>query len=225
MIGLEIVCQKLMCGLYRPPQTILPVGILALGMSRQLIRFINNVLATVVIVLALFILLSPFIPEFQLDLKRRFAPDSDFVYTQKSSKTIIRKIPDRNTVIIPEIGIHGLIYEGKDADTMNLGIWHRPLSSHPGKGGNTVLVAHRYLYTSGPDTFYHLPKISAGSPIVVFWDQKEYRYEVVNTHVVDADHVEIEKQTEENILTLYTCTPLWTSEKRFVVRAKLISKM
>ena len=214
-----------MRGLYRHPKTIQSVGILALGMSRQLIRFINNVLATVVIVLALFILLSPFLPEFQLDLKRRFAPDSDFVYTQASSKTAILNIPDRNTVIIPEIGIHGLIYEGKGAETMNLGIWHRPQSSHPGKGSNTVLVAHRYLYTSGPDTFYHLPKISKGSPIVVFWDKQEYRYEVVETQVVDANQVEIEKQTEENILTLYTCTPLWTSEKRFVVRAKLISKI
>lgn len=191
-------------------------------MSQQSIRFINNVLATVVVVLALFILFSPFLPEFQLDIQKRFAPDSDSKYTESSTKAPFAQIPDRNTVIIPEIGIHGLIYEGKDVETMNLGIWHRPLSSHPGRGSNTVLVAHRYLYTSGPDTFYHLPKISKGSLIVVFWDKLEYRYEVIDTQVVEANQVEIEKQTAENILTLYTCTPLWTSEKRFVVRAKLI---
>lgn len=194
-------------------------------MSKPVIRFINNVLATVVVVLALFILFSPFLPELQLDIQKRFQPDSDFAYTEKSNNIPLAQIPDRNTIVIPEIGIHGLIYEGKGAETMNLGIWHRPQSSHPGKGSNTVLVAHRYLYTSGPDTFYHLPKISKGSPIVVFWDKQEYRYEVLDTQVVDANQVEIEKQTEENILTLYTCTPLWTSEKRFVVRAKLISEI
>ena len=222
MIGLEIVCQKLMWGLYRPPQSIPSGGILVLAMSQQMIRFLNNVLATVVVVLALFILFSPFIPELQLNMQKRFLPHSDSSYTVTTSNIPPAQIPERNTVIIPEIGIHGLIYEGKNADTMNLGIWHRPLSSHPGKGGNTVLVAHRYLYTSGPDTFYHLPKISKGSPILVFWDKQEYRYEVLDTQVVEANQVEIEKQTEDNILTLYTCTPLWTSEKRFVVRAKLV---
>ncbi|MEI6326724.1 MAG: sortase [Candidatus Roizmanbacteria bacterium] len=194
-------------------------------MSRQLLRFINNILATAIVVLALFILFSPFIPEFQLDVSKQFGQGTDLDSTTGSALLSSSQIPDQNTVIIPEIGIHGVIYEGKTADTMNSGIWHRPLSSHPGDGGNTVLVAHRYLYTSGPDTFYHLPKIQPHSQIVIFWDKKEYRYEVINTKVVDANQIEIEKQTSDSILTLYTCTPLWTSEKRFVVQAKLVEPL
>ncbi len=193
-------------------------------MSIQFVRFVNNVLATVVVVLALFVLCSPFLPELQLSFMKRVMPDTDAAHTRTSDKVPPSQVPTQNTIIIPEIGIRGIIYEGEGADTMNLGIWRRPQSSHPGMGGNTVLVAHRYLYTTGPDTFYHLPKMSTRSEIVVFWDKKEYRYEVIDTRVVEADQVEIEKQTPEDILTLYTCTPLWTSEKRFVVRAKLVQK-
>ena len=38
----------------------------------------------------------------------------------------------------------------------------------------------------------------------------------------ETDQIEIENNTNESILTLYTCFPLWTSVKRLVVRAKLI---
>ena len=37
--------------------------------------------------------------------------------------------------------------------------------------------------------------------------------------VVEKTAVEIESPTEDDILTLYTCTPLWSSSKRLVVQA------
>jgi sortase A len=138
------------------------------------------------------------------------------------SEQTSESIPPSNILSISEIGIYGKIYEGEGADTMNKGIWHRPHTSTPDVGGNTVLVAHRHLYTSGPDTFYHLPKLQKGSKITLYWQQKKYSYVVVDTRIVEPDESHIEKNTFEHQLTLYTCTPLWTSAKRFVVTAKPI---
>ena len=192
-------------------------------MSKSVARFINNTLATIVFVLACFIAFSPFLPELQLAVSNSASAvrEDSHVANDRSSNT--QYFPKENALIIPAMGVHGIVHEGDTVETMNKGIWHRPHSSDPTKGGNTVLVAHRYLYTSGPDTFYHLPKVTVGQRIKLYWNKKEYVYEVVETKVVDPDAVEIEKESTEPVLTLYTCTPLWTSAKRFVVRSKLIS--
>lgn len=191
-------------------------------MSKTVAGFINNVLASVVFVLAFFIIFSPFLPEIQLAVSNSITPDGLKVIS--GGKPLLPvPAPEKNTLVIADIGVHGIIYEGDKVETMNKGIWRRPHSSDPTRGGNTVLVAHRYLYTSGPDTFYHLPKVDIGKHIILYWNGKKYEYKVFETKVVDPDEVEIEKDTLEPTLTLYTCTPLWTSAKRFVVRAKPVS--
>lgn len=129
-------------------------------------------------------------------------------------------IPQRNVLLIPQIGVDGLVYEGTDPTVLNYGIWRRPNTSTPDKGGNTVFVAHRYLYTTGINTFYHLPKMEVGDEFVVFWEGQQYIYEVFTTETVLPTQTEIEENTQEPIVTLYTCTPLWSSEYRFVVKAR-----
>jgi sortase A len=133
-------------------------------------------------------------------------------------------VPLRNVLLIPDIGVDGLIYESEDPVVLNYGIWRRPQTSTPDRGGNTVFVAHRYLYTTGINTFYHLPKMEVGDSFYVYWQQKQYTYEVYTVETVLPTEIEIEENTEEPIVTLYTCTPLWTSEYRLVVRAKLIEE-
>lgn len=106
-----------------------------------------------------------------------------------------------------------------DENDLWKGIWHKKRSGDPINGGNMVITAHRFLYTGYQDTFYHLPKVEPEEEIRLSWGGEEYLYEVTETFEVTADQVEIEERTEEHMLTLYTCTPLWTSQKRFVVRA------
>jgi sortase A len=131
-------------------------------------------------------------------------------------------VPEENTIVIPKIGVDGRVHEGKSLATLNKGVWRRPRSSTPDKGGNTVFVAHRFLYTSGPNTFYHLDKLTQGDRFVIFWEKKRYVYEVTETRIVLPEELDIEAPTREPVLTLYTCTPLFTADKRLVVRAKVI---
>lgn len=130
-------------------------------------------------------------------------------------------IPKDNRLIITKIAVDAPITEGRNDSALKLGMWRRPLSSTPDKGGNTVITGHRFQYTSGPNTFFNLDKITVNDLIYVYWEGKEYIYEVYETSVVLPNKVDIENNTNESILTLYTCTPLWTSQKRLVVKALL----
>ena len=134
----------------------------------------------------------------------------------------LKPIPKDNMLVIPKIGVDAKIQEGKTDATLNKGIWRRPNGSNPDKGGNTVFAAHRYMYTAGPNTFYSLDKLAVGDKIIVFWSGKEYDYQVNTTREVPPTATEIEHNTKDPIVTLYTCTPLFTSKNRLVVTATLI---
>ena len=131
-------------------------------------------------------------------------------------------IPRENTLIIPKIGVNTAIIEGTTEATLDKGIWHRPKSSTPDKGGNTVLAGHRYQYVTGPHTLFSLDKVAVGDRIMLYWEGKKYIYEVFETSVVPPTAIEIENNTEEAILTIYTCTPIYTTLNRLVVKAKVM---
>lgn len=120
---------------------------------------------------------------------------------------------------IPVIGVSAPIVEGKDDNAMTYGIWHRPGTSTPLTDSNTVLAGHRYEYINGPKTFYSLDKVKVGDTIEVKWNEQIFRYKVVRTFVVARDKMYIEAPTTVPLLTIYTCTPLWTSINRLVVQA------
>lgn len=131
-------------------------------------------------------------------------------------------IPKENTLVIPKIGGDGELYEGNGTSALAKGFWRRPKSSTPNKGGNTVIVAHRFLYTSGPKTFYNLDKMEVGDRFAIYWEGVEYNYEVYDISIVPPTATEIEGDTVDPIVTLYTCTPIWTAKDRLVVKARLI---
>ena len=101
------------------------------------------------------------------------------------------------------------------------GIWRWPAGSTPDKGGNTVLVGHRFTYTNPKGVFYALNDVSVGDTIGVVWQGKAYVYVVSATEVVPPSDVRILDPTTIPTLTLYTCTPIWWPKDRLVVIAHL----
>lgn len=180
---------------------------------------INDILRYVGIVLALFVLLVPYIPEISFlvnnDERKR---DQEIVLPNEVDMAIKNGI---DYLYIPSIGVSENIIEAQDIKQVHERVWHRPATGDPKNGGNTVLVAHRYATIGGnrASTFYHLPKLISGDMIYVVWDGVLYTYKVQTTETVLPTAVSIESPTPENHLTLYTCTPLWTASHRFVVYA------
>ncbi len=126
------------------------------------------------------------------------------------------------TLFIDSISIEGKIYQGESSKTIDVGFWHFPHSKFPGQKGNAVIIGHRFQYLPpAKNTFFNLDKIAIGDEIVIKHKEGDWKYVVTETKVVDDNDLSVVRDSDDYRLTLITCTPLWTSEQRFVVIAKL----
>lgn len=124
---------------------------------------------------------------------------------------------------IPKIGVAMALVEGRGEETMLRGAWRFPHASTPDKGGNTVIVGHRFLnLPPNPETFYSLDKISQGDTFAVEWNGETYRYRVTETKVVPPTDLSVLEQTVKPTVTLITCTPVFTTKNRLIVHAERI---
>lgn len=197
------------------------------------IKRLNRLLSVIIAMLAIIIAAAPVLPELELAANsvtnetNGFEYDSDLAELARRRGDLdpnveLPRPPMQNWLVIPAIKVNGRIVEGRTSDSLDKGVWRRPFSSTPDQGGNTVLVAHRFMYLGGPNSFYHLPKMKEGDVFSLFWNGREYVYQVFVTMEVLANDTFIEQASNSPIVTLYTCTPLWTSDKRFVVKARLV---
>lgn len=121
---------------------------------------------------------------------------------------------------INSASIAGNVVDGLSQDSMLRGFWHFPLSSAPGERGNVVIFGHRFdKLPPSTETFYYLDNVKVGDKIEITQSDQYYTYTVVETDIVEKNDSTILKNTGDYRLTLITCTPLWTSEKRLVVVA------
>jgi LPXTG-site transpeptidase (sortase) family protein len=185
-------------------------------------RNINNVLTVLVIVLAVFILIAPFLG--QLDWFWNGpgkTAEPRFVLDYKNSIESKSSVTPANQLYIPAAGASAEILEGNDIVTVDRGLWHRPATPTPLEQGNSVIVGHRFSFDPRVvQPLYHLDKVNLGDDIFVFWEGKTVKYNVTEKKVVKASAVEVEAPTKNTQLTLYTCTPLWNPVDRLVIIAK-----
>lgn len=132
-------------------------------------------------------------------------------------------LEETNTLIsIQNLNIEGPILQGESPLRMDDGFWHFPTSSLPGERGNVVIIGHRFMYLPpNKNTFFNLEDSKIGDEIEISSDIGAYTYIVVETRVIEPNELSVLEETDDYRLTLITCTPLWTSEKRLVIIAKL----
>lgn len=192
----------------------------------------TNILLTAIIVVNGFTMLSPAWPMVRFWWVRHFTHQQQAlaVYTQPSAPTstgthkVVNPVPSDNRLIIPKIALNDHLYEGTDAyTTLRKGVWHWNQGSSPDKGGNTILLGHRWGYYPDPTgVFYHLDLLKKGDKIAVYWQGKRYLYQVAFTEVVKPTDTHLVQPTTKPTLTLYTCTSLLTGINRLFVVSNLI---
>lgn len=149
--------------------------------------------------------------------------------------------PDTRIVIprilknIPVIGVGNanLIARNWDAlekdiqEALRGGVVHYPGTALPGERGNVVITGHSsfYAWDAGrfKDVFGLLHEIKPQDKIFLFHNQKRYTYEVFDIRVVKPSEIDVLGQTNDERLTLITCTPLGTNLKRLIVTAKRVN--
>ena len=192
--------------------------------NRYNLAQVNFVLVCLILACNLYVLILPIIPTIILRNNRHklkavaCIPYKTYTDTKSSANTIRKDIPSDSRLVIPSLGLDEHIYEGSSPYLVNKGVWARPKGSTPPKGGNTVLVGHRFTY-NGPATFYSLDKVAVNDKILIYWGGEEYDYTVRESKVVAATAVDIESATKTPRLTIYTCTPLWSAKDRLVLIA------
>jgi sortase A len=109
---------------------------------------------------------------------------------------------------------------------LSQGVIHEPETSLPWSEApqrNVYLAGHRLGYdgTASRLVFYNLDKLRRGDLVVLEdRDGKAYRYRVSETFVADPTDVWVMGQVVgRDMVTLQTCTPIPTFEKRLIVRA------
>lgn len=196
--------------------------------SRRTLNYkkLNNLLLGCIILINAYVLTAPFWPQlttwWQLNNSNTRA-----VLQQRIDhpiKPLATAKPQPNQLIAPDMGLSATIGEGSYAhryDVLKNGIWRYDRGSTPDRGGNTVLAGHRFTYTNPRGVFYALDRLHVGSQLALSWNNRQYNYRVSEIKVVDPSDVDIQSQTKDSRLTLFTCTPLWHPTSRLVVTATL----
>ncbi len=196
--------------------------------GQKWLRRTNNFLLVLVICTNLYVLAVPFIPQLLFTInsqgdQRKQLEQKLSTPAGSSSTPPAADTPQGNRVIIPSMLLDQPIVEGRNMyRALDKGVWRWPDGSTPDKGGNTVILAHRFTYTQPKGVFYFLDKVKTGDNVGMVWNGKTYVYKVTGTRVVKPNQTEILAPTKRPTLTMYTCTPLWLPKDRLVVTAELL---
>ncbi len=124
------------------------------------------------------------------------------------------------TIEIPSIDLNMPLVEGTEDSDIAISAGHMTPTAYPGQIGNCVIVGHRG-YSFGR-LFNRLDELGIGDEIIVNVGENSYTYEVYLTKVVLPTDTSVTNQTNQaKVLTLSTCTPLFSSDYRLIVHAKI----
>jgi len=135
-------------------------------------------------------------------------------------------------LLIPALNINAPIVadvDGADQKAYNKalegGVAQLKGSSKPGEGSNIFIFGHSSFYFWSPgdykEVFRHLDELQNDDEIIIWYNQKEYKYKISESKVVYPDEVDVIKPTKEEQVSLMTCVPPGTTLKRLIVIGKL----
>ena len=115
-------------------------------------------------------------------------------------------LPNINTLAIDSIGVNGEIHEGTDpTQALEHGFWRVNDYGTPEDPYPIIIAAHRFGYIHWSNefrqlnSFYNLPKTTAGDKVEILWNQRRYEYKIYEAQNGTA----IEDYNAD--LILYTC--------------------
>ena len=140
-------------------------------------------------------------------------------------------------MIIPKINLDAPVVYGVGPDynsqmtAMEKGIAHFAIAGAnavPGQVGNAVFAAHSSndVFARGDykQIFAANERLAKGDIIYMNFESKRYVYSVTKTEVVMPNEVSrVQLQTDKPMLTLVSCVPLGTAQKRLLVFAEQVS--
>jgi sortase A len=121
---------------------------------------------------------------------------------------------------IPSIDSENPVREGVSMGVLEDALGHEEDTAYIGAKGNCVIAGHRN-YNFG-QFFNRLDEVQVNDLIYVDTAKQTFSYVVTDIKVVEPTDLSVLEPTDEEILTLYTCTPIYIATHRLVITAERI---
>ena len=140
--------------------------------------------------------------------------------------TSLEKPPTDGSLIgrltIPRLHLSAMVREGIRENTLSLALGHVPSTALPGQRGNVGVAGHR-------DTLFRDLRGIRKLDLIRFetLSSGNHLYQVSSTEIVDPSDVSVLQATRDSELTLVTCYPFYyigSAPKRFIVKAREVSR-
>lgn len=123
-------------------------------------------------------------------------------------------------ISIPKIDLNVALSEGIDASVLKYAVGHFTGTPMPGDKGNFCVAGHRsYTYNQ---YFNRLDELEKGDKITVTTMTGEFQYEVYESKVVEPEEISVLDNTEDEEITLVTCTPIRVATHRLIIKGKMV---
>jgi sortase A len=121
---------------------------------------------------------------------------------------------------IPSIDYENPVREGVSMGVLEDALGHEEDTAYIGAKGNCVIAGHRN-YNFG-QFFNRIDEVQVNDLIYVDTAKQTFSYVVTDIKVVEPTDLSVLEPTDEEILTLYTCTPIYIATHRLVITAERI---
>ena len=119
---------------------------------------------------------------------------------------------------IPAIHVDAPVVQGDGWEQLKKGVGQHIGTANPGETGNVVLSAHNDIFG---EIFRYLDQLQPGDEVILYTNQRAYRYIVTRTRVVEPTEVSVMTPSSTPIVTLISCYPYLVDNQRIVVTAQL----
>lgn len=138
-------------------------------------------------------------------------------------------------LVIPSLNLEAPIIadvDGSNKDeyfkALENGIAHFKGTAKPGEGSNIFIFGHSSFYRNKPgnykEIFKDLEKMKSGDEIILWYQKKEFRYQVSEIKVVNPDQVSVLGPTPKEQVSLMTCVPPGTTLKRLMIIGQVLTE-
>jgi sortase A len=123
-------------------------------------------------------------------------------------------------IVIGRIGVHMVLVNGTDHDTLMKGPGRDPRSYMPGQNRLVYIAGHRTTYLA---PFSHIDEIRKGDYIRLEMPYATFVYRATGHRIVVATDMSVLRSPKHEQLELQACHPRFFATHRYIVYASLVS--
>ena len=123
-------------------------------------------------------------------------------------------------ISIPRIGLHIVVVNGTDHETLKKGPGRDPRTFMPGQNRLVYIAGHRTTYLA---PFSHIDSIRVGDEIRIDMPYATFVYRMTGHRIVTASNLSVLRSPRHEVLELQACHPRFFATHRYIVYAKLAS--